>query len=195
VSPLVAFDLQSLLILDANEAAYDRLGVSPDALDGVALSHVLEPTHGDGAMAAMALLAAGDIDSFEATRYVRQPDRDTAVVHIWVRRVSMPRVEFGLATIEDTLGYARSVATARPETTAGNNELDDGLTLHYSKPELSARQREILALLIRGGTVREIAATTYLSTSTVRNHLSALYRKFGVHSQAGLLTKLFEDRA
>jgi DNA-binding CsgD family transcriptional regulator len=30
----------------------------------------------------------------------------------------------------------------------------------------------------------------YLSKSTVRNHLSVVYGKFGVHSQAELLAKL-----
>ena len=35
----------------------------------------------------------------------------------------------------------------------------------------------------------------YLSPSTVRNHLTAIYRKFGVHSQAALLAKLFRDAA
>jgi DNA-binding NarL/FixJ family response regulator len=37
---------------------------------------------------------------------------------------------------------------------------------------LSARQREILACLAQGKPVEEIAAATYLSASTVRNHLS-----------------------
>jgi DNA-binding NarL/FixJ family response regulator len=53
--------------------------------------------------------------------------------------------------------------------------------------ELSPRQWEIASRLTRGERVATIAAEMYLSQSTVRNHLSATFRKFGVHSQAELL--------
>lgn len=56
--------------------------------------------------------------------------------------------------------------------------------------ELSARQVEILRRLARGERVPAIAANLYLSQSTVRNHLVAIYRKLGVHSQAELLAHL-----
>ena len=52
------------------------------------------------------------------------------------------------------------------------------------------RQWEILTRLVRGQRVQEIADALYLSPSTVRNHLTAIYRKFGVHSQAELLAAL-----
>jgi DNA-binding CsgD family transcriptional regulator len=53
--------------------------------------------------------------------------------------------------------------------------------------ELSARQWEIVSRLVRGERVATIAAELYLSQSTVRNHLSAIFRKAGVHSQQELL--------
>lgn len=56
--------------------------------------------------------------------------------------------------------------------------------------ELSARQVEILRRLVRGERVPSIAQDLYLSQSTVRNHLVAIYRKLGVHSQAELLARL-----
>lgn len=56
--------------------------------------------------------------------------------------------------------------------------------------ELSARQCEIVARLVDGQTVQDIARLMFLSPSTVRNHLAATYRKFGVHSQAELLAAL-----
>jgi DNA-binding CsgD family transcriptional regulator len=55
---------------------------------------------------------------------------------------------------------------------------------------LSARQREVLARLIRGERVRTIADGLFVSQSTVRNHLSAIFERFGVHSQAELLALL-----
>jgi PAS domain S-box-containing protein len=56
--------------------------------------------------------------------------------------------------------------------------------------ELSARQSEVVARLVAGERPSEIARSMFLSPSTVRNHLVAIYRKFGVHSQAELLAAL-----
>jgi DNA-binding NarL/FixJ family response regulator len=53
--------------------------------------------------------------------------------------------------------------------------------------DLSSRQWEIASRLVQGDRVATIAAQLYLSQSTVRNHLSAIFQKFGVHSQAELL--------
>jgi len=189
--PLVAFDLESLLILDANEAAHDRLGFPPGTLVGLAFCDVMEPVDEDGALAAKRLLTSGDIDSFGATRYVHQPDGRAAAVHIWVRVVTASGAGFGLATIEDELGHVRSLVAQTPGTSGGNTMDAPRVSVGpFTEPELSARQREIVSLLIGGATIREIAVSTYLSPSTVRNHLSAIYKKFGVHSQAGLLAKV-----
>jgi PAS domain S-box-containing protein len=56
--------------------------------------------------------------------------------------------------------------------------------------ELSTRQLEVLTRLLDGQRVRTIAAEMFVSPSTVRNHLAAIYRKFAVHSQAELLAYL-----
>jgi PAS domain S-box-containing protein len=53
--------------------------------------------------------------------------------------------------------------------------------------ELSPRQWEIASRLVQGERVATIAAEMFLSQSTVRNHLSAIFQKFGVHSQPELL--------
>ena len=60
--------------------------------------------------------------------------------------------------------------------------------------ELSPRQLEIASRLVGGERVPSIAADMYLSQSTVRNHLSAIFQKFGVHSQRELLA-LWRGRA
>jgi two-component system response regulator DesR len=47
---------------------------------------------------------------------------------------------------------------------------------------LSEREIEILRLSKRGLRSPQIAAVLHISSGTVRNHLSAIYRKLGVHS-------------
>lgn len=56
--------------------------------------------------------------------------------------------------------------------------------------ELPARQREIATRLVAGERVSHIAREMYLSPSTVRNHLTAVFRRFGVHSQVELIAEL-----
>ena len=55
---------------------------------------------------------------------------------------------------------------------------------------LNSRQWDVLNHLLRGDRVPAIADEMFLTQSAVRNHLSALYRKFGVHSQSDLLALL-----
>lgn len=55
---------------------------------------------------------------------------------------------------------------------------------------LSTRQWEILTRLARGERVPTIAEELFLSQSTVRNHVSAILSRFGVKSQAELLSLL-----
>jgi DNA-binding CsgD family transcriptional regulator len=60
-------------------------------------------------------------------------------------------------------------------------------------PELStltAREYEIVLRLAFGERVRTIAGDLHLSQSTVRNHLTTVFRKFNVSSQTELLARL-----
>lgn len=47
-------------------------------------------------------------------------------------------------------------------------------------PNLTPREREVLACLTMGMTNREIAAELNLAVTTVKSHLSSTYKKLGV---------------
>ena len=51
------------------------------------------------------------------------------------------------------------------------------------RPSLTRRQREILYLLVEGIRVQQIASRLTLSETTVRNHVRAILRELGAHSQ------------
>jgi DNA-binding NarL/FixJ family response regulator len=61
--------------------------------------------------------------------------------------------------------------------------------------DLSPRQWEVLRRLLNGQRVPTISAELFLSQSTVRNHLTAIFERFGVHSQAELLARLSDRSA
>lgn len=49
--------------------------------------------------------------------------------------------------------------------------------------QLSQREVEVLQLLADGSTTADIASSLFVSTNTVRNHISSIIRKLGVHSR------------
>ena len=55
---------------------------------------------------------------------------------------------------------------------------------------LSAREVEIVRRLLNGDRVPAIADGLFLSQSTVRNHLSTVFRKFGVRSRTQLVARV-----
>jgi DNA-binding NarL/FixJ family response regulator len=65
---------------------------------------------------------------------------------------------------------------------------------HPEIAELSTRQWEILSRLLEGARVSTIADELQISQSTVRNHLSTIFQRFGVHSQAELIDKFRQSR-
>jgi DNA-binding CsgD family transcriptional regulator len=61
---------------------------------------------------------------------------------------------------------------------------------HPELNQLSTRQWQILVRLLRGDRVPTMARELHLSPSTVRNHLTAIFSRFSVHSQAALIALL-----
>jgi DNA-binding CsgD family transcriptional regulator len=305
--PLIAFDLDDLIILGANQVACELLGRPPNSLDSVPLFEILSPVDEPKVEAARVLLASGATQGYRALRHFRKADGTEFEANAWVRLTTTDAGRFGLVIIErgaaavpwplfdasitiagivtdhewtielvssdierilgrgpedfkgssllglfqvtDVQNFLSAVArVAADESKAtlrmhvrdgdanwldvwcmvvamcqhspprlglaiaaisefgleltselhrqlavlGGDVLDgmDQLRSHMPSGNFSTRQWEILTRFIRGERVEEIAADLYLSPSTVRNHLSAIYKKFGVHSQTELLAKL-----
>ena len=56
--------------------------------------------------------------------------------------------------------------------------------------ELTEREQEIAALLVEGLTNRQIADRLYISEGTVKNYISAIYDKTGIHDRVKLVVAL-----
>jgi DNA-binding NarL/FixJ family response regulator len=63
-----------------------------------------------------------------------------------------------------------------------------------SEPQLTARQRDVLRLILEGRRMKEIAATLQLSTRTVETHKYEMMEVLGVHSTAELVRYAIEHR-
>jgi len=58
---------------------------------------------------------------------------------------------------------------------------------------LTEREEEILRLVLRGARNRDIEKALYISSSTVRNHISNIYRKLGVRNRLELINRVGRD--
>lgn len=59
-------------------------------------------------------------------------------------------------------------------------------------PRLSPRQRELLTLIARGESNKQISRTLGITEGTVKQHLSGLYKKLGVNSRTKALARIEE---
>ncbi len=57
---------------------------------------------------------------------------------------------------------------------------------------LSAREREVLALVAKGTSNREIARVLFISEATVKTHLTHLYTKLGVKDRAAAVATAYQ---
>jgi DNA-binding NarL/FixJ family response regulator len=74
--------------------------------------------------------------------------------------------------------------------------IDDALLLEEQHwvPRLTAREREILALVAEGKTNAEIAERLWVSPGTVKKHLENMYTKLGVHTRTAAAAFVRERR-
>ena len=67
-----------------------------------------------------------------------------------------------------------------------------GSTVDSGDGALSGREREVLALVVRGESNRQIAAALFLSEKTVARHVSNIFGKIGVNSRAAATSYAYQ---
>lgn len=75
----------------------------------------------------------------------------------------------------------RLVALVSGSTASSNTSLLDALT---------DREKEICTMLAEGLTNKQIAETLYISEGTVKNYISSIYDKTGIHDRAKLIVAM-----
>lgn len=90
------------------------------------------------------------------------------------------------------------VRTAIIDTAAGKNTLSPEIAsalvarVQNKGVELSAREKELLALLATGATNKMLAAELFISEATVKTHLVHIYSKLGVDNRTAAVSKARE---
>ncbi len=143
---------------------------------GTALAEALLPVVVAGTTCAMHLTMVG----------LEEPG-GRSVIGILRRPVQRsPEHDGTMTRLEAVLGQVMSELLAVAPDSFGHHDLPE--------PPLSARQREVMELLLAGESTSAIAARLSVSPHTVRNHIKAVFRALDVHSQTELIHRYRRTR-
>ena len=110
------------------------------------------------------------------------------LARIELRRGRRLVAEDALAHAEELLGATRDAGALPALASALRGELDAAGAPGRPAEPLSPAELAVLRLLPHR-TVREIAEALYLSVNTIKSHVRAIYRKFGVNSREDAIVR------
>jgi DNA-binding CsgD family transcriptional regulator len=185
------------------------LGFSPDQWQGKALLGEIHPADVAAVVAAAARASAGSF-GVEVYCRMRASDGSWRLVRLGLLPIAAegqpPRLALTLSRVDGdrAAGTPQSFRSledllwrlaAELQAVGLISSLQATSMARSGSPlsDLSARQWEIVTRLRRGERVPGIARAMYLSPSTVRSHLTVVFRRFGVRTQEELLEKLREE--
>lgn len=202
---LVVVGLPEATVVAISDAAAELYGATGATLIGRRATSLYRGADEVHASIALSAMASGAIDSYSAQRRLATPNEDSA----WVsaRRFELHDGEVAI-TLSVPLDQSLPVDGVEQEFAAGAG-IDwasrpvkqerfgaEGAQQRINASVLATldglplRQREIVAALLQGERTQTIATSMFVSNSTVRSHLSAIFKAFGVRSQTELLSLL-----
>jgi PAS domain S-box-containing protein len=173
------------------------LGHSPTELLGESLIDLAHPD--DMGILLLGLARATTESGVRVRVRLRHRDGGWYSSYIWPTLLEGEEtLPFAVVIADDDAVVTASASGQRVQFDAGTLQVSrevapDPMSRVGLDVSFSTRQREILTRLVQGERVRDIAAALYLSPATVRNHLTAIYHKVGVHSQTELLAMMLNS--
>lgn len=202
----------SLLIVDDHPVVRDGLrgmfaaapgftvlGEAPDGVAAVALTGELDP---DVVLMDLRMPGGGGVDA------IRELTRRGARAKVLVLTTydtdsdTLPAIEAGATGYLLTDAPREELFTAVRAAAQGRTVLSPAVASRLvsavrtpavpGNEPLSAREREVLALVARGTSNREIARELFISEATVKTHLTHLYGKLGVNDRAAAVATAYQ---
>ncbi|MGH3392543.1 MAG: response regulator [Actinomadura sp.] len=180
----------------AASAGFEVLGEASDGVEGVALAVALDP---DVILMDLRMPGGGGVEAI--SELVRRGRRGKVLVLTTYDTDAdvLPAIEAGAtgyllkdAPRDELFAAVRAAADGRvvlsPAVAA---RLVSRVRTPAAEP-LSAREREVLRLVARGTSNREIAAGLFISEATVKTHLTHIYGKLGVKDRAAAVAVGYE---
>ncbi|MBW2282264.1 MAG: PAS domain-containing protein [Deltaproteobacteria bacterium] len=184
---VIARDAEGLIVY-ANPRVLTWLQYERDELVGQPLASLVPPEMRELALEETRAVEQGDLRA--RITVFRRKDSTTLPI------LAIPSVpESGCCAAFAIIIELAAIQTAK--TAAESLSASLRASLEFALPSLSpdlrsvsAREREVLTLLVGGDRVPTIARRLEISPNTVRNHLKSMYRKLGVGSQSDLIERV-----
>ncbi|MCX4513409.1 MULTISPECIES: response regulator [unclassified Streptomyces] len=166
------------------------LGEAADGVQGVALTERLDP---DVVLMDLRMPGGGGVEAIAEITRRRYRAKVLVLTTYDTDADTLPAIEAGAtgyllkdAPREELFTAVRAAAEGR---TVLSPAVASRLVSRVRNPvprdePLSAREREVLALVARGTSNREIAAVLFISEATVKTHLTHIYAKLAVKDRA-----------
>ncbi|MFJ8696621.1 response regulator [Streptomyces roseolilacinus] len=175
----------------ASEPGFDVLGEAAGGVEGVERALRLDP---DVVLMDLRMPAGSGVEAIAELTRLGARARVLVLTTYDTDSDTIPAIEAGAtgyllkdAPREDLFAAVRAAAEGR---TVLSPAVASRLVSAVRKPAvpagaaLSAREREVLELVARGTSNREIARELFISEATVKTHLTHLYGKLGVKDRA-----------
>jgi DNA-binding NarL/FixJ family response regulator len=130
---------------------------------------------------------AGNRDGFEVLRGTQSAGIPTVVVSGLATPADIERLyaEFGIFAYQEKQRFERAAFTATVQDAAAAGRADTG-----ELARLTRRERDVMALLVRGLTNKGIAREMVISENTVKRYLKSIFAKLDVDSRAAAVAKI-----
>lgn len=94
-----------------------------------------------------------------------------------------------------TSPFLANLMSPLPPLSQGVPQTDEDMEKKMDeKFSLTEREKEMLRLLLKGKSNKEISALTYVSTETVKSHLQNIYKKLNVRSRLEAVTLFLKEK-
>ncbi|MFD5637772.1 LuxR C-terminal-related transcriptional regulator [Streptomyces sp. NPDC127077] len=173
------------------------LGDAADGPGAVERAAVLDP---DVILMDLRMPGGGGVDAIAELTRRRSRARVLVLTTYDTDSDTLPAIEAGAtgyllkdAPREDLFTAVRAAAEGRTVLSpAVASRLVSAVRAPASAETLSAREREVLALVARGTSNREIARELFISEATVKTHLTHVYAKLGAKDRAAAVATAYE---
>uniref|UniRef100_UPI0031D624B1 response regulator transcription factor n=1 Tax=Streptomyces hawaiiensis TaxID=67305 RepID=UPI0031D624B1 len=172
------------------------LGEAPNGVEAVSLAAALDP---DVILMDLRMPGGGGVDAIRELARTGARARVLVLTTYDTDSDTLPAIEAGAtgyllkdAPRDELFAGVRAAAEGRTVLSpAVASRLVSAVRAPGNEP-LSAREREVLALVARGTSNREIARELFISEATVKTHLTHLYAKLGVNDRAAAVATAYQ---